>query len=793
MDATTNTEKNHKQNFRVTGMSCSACSARVERAVGQLPGVKLVQVNLLTGSMQVHYQEPQNAAAIIAAVTAAGYGASLGTAEKTPRHENVVLKKRFLYSAGILLPLILIHHLWHGTIAAAVQLLLSLPILWLNRKFFISGVKSVRKGAANMDTLVALGASAAMADGVANFFLHHRGVFYFESAAMILTLITLGKWLESRATGKTGSALEKLLSLLPQTANLLQNGRTEVVPADAVKPGDILLIRAGERVPTDATVTEGHSTANESALTGESLPVEKYSGCRVYAGSINGNGVLQVRADKTRADSALADIIRLAGDAAATKAPIARIADGISAVFVPIVTVIALLTAAAWLLAGAGAAFAISHAIAVLVISCPCALGLATPVAIMAGTGRGAEAGILFRNGEALETLHRTRCILLDKTGTLTCGAPRVTDIIPAAGHSRQELLQLAVSLESAGNHPLAEAILQAGQNITPEPATHHTYLPGRGIHAELNGTPCAAGNAALMQESGIRISADTATQLATQGKTPLYFARGSNYIGTIAVADPLKPGSQEAITHLRHLGYRIIMVTGDNPLTAQAIAHQAGIPETQAEQLPQHKENLVRQLQAQGHKIAMVGDGINDAPALLRADVGIAIGAGTDIALESAAVILVKSELGDVVKAIRLSRAVIRNIRQNFFWALLYNCLAIPLAAGVFYPLLGWQLHPAVAAAAMGLSSICVVTNALRLRHFRINPPTHMNTITIKVDGMMCPHCEAHVTKALLALPGVVDCKADHKAKCVTVTTNGHAPMAELHATIRAQGYTVM
>ena len=774
-------------------MSCSACSARVERAVGQLAGVESVQVNLLTGNMRVAYNPPQNTESIIAAVVSAGYGATVGQAESAPAPENTVLKKRFLYSVAYLLPLVATHHLWHGTASAMVQLLLTLPILWLNRKFFIAGTKSVLHGAANMDTLVALGATATMADGLANFALHHRSVFYFESAAMILTLITMGKWLESRATGRTGTALEKLLSLLPQTATVLRDGSAISIPAEAVQTGDTLLIRAGERVPTDATVQEGCSTADESSLTGESLPAEKIPGSKLYAGSINGNGVLQAKADKTRAESAISDIIRLVGEASATKAPIARVADAISAVFVPIVAAIAILTAAVWLMAGASLAFAMSCAIAVLVISCPCALGLATPVAIMVGIGKGAESGILFRNGEALETLHKARSIVLDKTGTLTQGKPKVTDIIPANGVSRDTLMQLAVTLESVGNHPLAEAILQEGQGLLPKPCHHHTYLPGRGICATINGTLCAAGNAALMQEHGIAIPQDLGEQLAHTGKTPLYFSQGDEYAGLIAVADSLKNGSRAAVAELQQMGCHLAMLTGDNTRTALAVAQQVGIQEVHAELLPQDKETCIRRLQTAGQCVAMVGDGINDAPALTRADVGIAIGAGTDIAMESADVILVHHNLQDVVTAMRLSRAVIRNIKQNLFWALFYNCLAIPLAAGVFYPWLGWQLHPAVAAAAMGLSSCCVVTNALRLRQLSFHPTSLMNTITINVDGMMCPHCEAHVTKALLALPGVADCKADHKAKRVTLTLSSEIPLSELHAVIRAQGYTVL
>ena len=775
-------------------MNCSACSARVERAVGQLNGVLQVQVNLLTGSMRVRHDERQTTESIIRAVEAAGYGASAGQTATLPRHENTELKKRFLRSLSLLLPLLVIHHMWRGETSAFLQLVLALAIIWLNRAFFTKGIKSLLKAGPSMDSLVALGASAAMADGLANFIFHHRGVFYFESAAMILTLITLGKWLESRATGRTGSALEKLVSLLPQNATILRNGEMVTLPADAVRPGDTLLIRAGERIPADATVLEGCSAADESTLTGESLPVEKAVGSKLYAGSINGNGVLQARADKTRADSALSDIIRLVAEAASTKAPIARLADRLAAVFVPIVVSVAVVTTIVWLAAGETPAFALSCGIAVLVISCPCALGLATPVAIMAGIGKGAENGILFRHGAALELLQELRCILLDKTGTLTQGKPQVTNLCPAASFSREELLQLAVSLEAVGNHPLAAAIREAGSHIVPHEVTRHEYIPGRGITAEITGASCAAGNATLMQELGISIPQETGNLLADEGKTPLYFARNGEYAGLIAVADALKPDSHEAVEALQQMGCRVMMLTGDNARTAAAVARQCGIDEFRAELLPHDKESCVRRLQAEGVKLAMVGDGINDAPALMRADVGIAIGAGTDIAVESASVILVRSSVNDVVSAMRLSRAVIRNIRQNLFWALLYNCLAIPLAAGAFYPGFGWQLHPAAAAAAMGLSSLCVVTNALRLRHLNITPPKkRMNTITIKVDGMMCPHCEAHVTKALLSISGVVNCQASHKEKSVTLTLSADIPLDKLHATIAAQGYTVL
>ncbi|MDO5471661.1 MAG: heavy metal translocating P-type ATPase [Akkermansia sp.] len=777
--------------FQVTGMSCSACSARVERAVAALPGVECVQVNLLTGSMRVGHTAEQSAAGIIAAVEAAGYGAAeSGGGAAAPRREDAVLRRRFVLSLCLLVPLMAVHHLWQGAISAMVQLLLALPVLWLNRKFFVNGLSGALRGAANMDTLVALGAGAALTDGLANFYFHHRGAYYFESAAMIVTLITLGKWLESRATGRTGAALEKLLALLPRTATVLRDGQQVSLPADAVQAGELVLVRPGERIPVDGTVVAGISAADESPLTGESLPAEKSPGCPAYAGTVNGNGTLHIRCDKPAAESALSGIISLVGEAAATKAPISRLADRLSGVFVPVVVSLAVLTAATWLLLGAGAGFGISCGIAVLVISCPCALGLATPVAIMVGTGRGAECGILFRNGEALENAHRVTAVLLDKTGTITTGHPAVTDTLPAPGHSREELLQLAADLEADSHHPLAEAVRQATTGLSPRPVERLTYIPGRGITAEAAGTPCAAGNAALMQQLGILVP-DTAHQAAA-GKTPLFFARGHEAVGTLAVADPPKPEAPAAIAALRRLGLRVLMITGDNARTAAAIAARAGLDEVHADALPQDKDALVRRLQSEGHRVAMVGDGINDAPALTRADVGIAIGAGTDIAMESAGVILVRSNLQDVVGALRLSRAVLRNIRQNLFWALLYNCLAIPLAAGVLYPLTGWLLHPAAAAAAMGLSSFCVVTNALRLRRFHPLPPKTMNTITINVKGMMCPHCEAHVTKALLALPGITACHADHKSGTVSLTTTGDTPVEVVCEAIKAQGYEV-
>ncbi len=642
-----------------------------------------------------------------------------------------------------------------------------------------------------MDTLVALGAGAAVLDGMANFYFHHRGAFYFECSAMIVTLITLGKWLESRATARTGASIEKLLCLLPHTATVLRNGEQVVCSAQAVQKGELVLVKPGERIPVDGTVTEGNSAADETALTGESLPVDKSLGSRVFAGTINGYGTLLVHTDKCATESTLADVIALVGEAAATKAPISRQADKISAVFVPIVVGISCCTLAVWLLLGASAGFAISCAIAVLVISCPCALGLATPVAIMVGTGRGAECGILFRNGTTLETAHRTTIVLLDKTGTITTGHPTVTDILPAPGHTREELLQLAATLETNSNHPLAKAVLQTTANFSPAPLSNLTYHPGRGLTATIAGTPCTAGNAIHLADSGI--PTPPTDLLTNEGKTPIFFARGHELIGTLAVADPLKPEAPAAIAALHRLGLRVLMVTGDNPLTAAAVAQRAGVDEVHANTLPRDKDSLIRSLQTTGERVTMVGDGINDAPALTRADTGIALGAGTDIAIESAGLILTRSNLMDVVGALRLSRAVINNIRQNYFWALFYNSLAIPLAAGALYPFTGLALHPAAAAAAMGLSSLCVVTNALRLRRFSPTPPDYMKNITIHVEGMMCPHCEAHVSKALLAIPGITACKADFMAKTVTITSSCDIAMEIIRRTISEQGYTVL
>ncbi len=794
--------------FNVTGMSCSACSARVERAVGTLPGVQQVQVNLLTGSMQASFDpQQQSPGSIIAAVEAAGYGATqlngMHPASNSTRRESSPLLRRLLFSLLFLAPVMLLHHGAHGAASGWLQLLLTLPIVWLNRAFFLRGGKALWHLAPNMDSLVALGATAALACGLADLLWLKQGQLYIESAAMILTLITLGKWLEARATRRTGAALEKLMALLPETATVLREGKVVSVPADAVMSEELVLVRPGDRIPVDGRVTEGHSTVDESALTGESLPVEKAPGSRVSAGTVNHLGALTLRCTKPRAESALADIIRLVGEASATKAPISRLADRISGIFVPIVVLISLITAATWLLLGAPVHFAASCAIAVLVISCPCALGLATPVAIMVGTGKGAELGILFRNGEALECAQATDTVILDKTGTLTRGTPTVTDIHPLA-RSRDSLLQLAATLEASGNHPLAGAVLAATAGVKPEAATNFRYLPGRGVSASISGQLCAAGNAALMQEHGIALPpelAERADQWAESGKTPLFFAQGNELAGMMAVADPLKPDSPAAVDALKELGLHVLLMTGDNARTAAAVARKVGLSEVQAGVLPQQKDARVQELRHHVHRVAMVGDGINDAPALARADVGMALGAGTDIAMESAGIILVGDSLMGVATAIELSRATIRNIRQNLFWAFFYNALAIPLAAGVFFPLFGWTLQPAVGAAAMSLSSFCVVCNALRLRrwqppHAFLPEPTTtdtptMNTITLHIEGMMCPHCERHVTEALCAIPGVESCQASHSTNSATLTLSAEVPEERLREAVEKAGYT--
>lgn len=782
-----------KGKFIVTGMSCAACSARVERAVAALAGMESAQVNLLAKTLLAEWDEKcLSETDIVTAVTAAGYGAAPADAATVApaQSEAAAIRRRFLWSLLFLLPLVAAHHLYHGAGTAVLQVVLLLPILVLNRKFFLSGTKAAVQGAPNMDTLVALGAAAAMVYSAVDALWLQEGAVYWESAGMILTLITFGKWMEARATGQTGRALESLTALLPDTARVQRGGAWESIPAETVQEGDVLQVRAGERVPADAEVLEGQSAIDESALTGESLPIEKTAGSRVYAGTVNGNGVLLVRALSSRADSALSGIIRLVGDATAAKAPIARVADRVSGVFVPVVVGLSCATAVLWLLGGASLSVAMGCAIAVLVISCPCALGLATPAAIMVGAGRGAESGILFRYAAAMEHARAVTAVILDKTGTVTAGQPRVTDVLPAAGETRESLLQLAAALEGQSNHPLSEAVCRAAGESTAAVADF-TYRAGRGVTALVEGVPCEAGNAALMQELGVELPETAAVALSSAGKTSLYFARNGQFAGLIAVADTVKDGSAAAVADLQAMGIRVMMMTGDAEPTARAVAAQVGITEVAAGVLPQDKAAQVQRWQQEGQVVAMVGDGINDAPALVRADVGVAIGTGADAACESADILLVRSDLRDAVAALRLSRAVMRVIRQNLFWAFFYNVAAIPLAAGLWYPLCGWRLSPAVAAAAMSLSSFCVVCNALRLRRLNLNPQTtKMETVTLNVAGMMCPHCEKHVTAALLAVAGVTDCKADHKTDTVTLTLSAPVADAALQAAVTAAGY---
>lgn len=785
-------------------MSCAACVARVEQAVSRVEGVQHVQVNLLMRSLVLE-ADAARVPAILDAVSAAGYcavpeagepTAAADAAERSRGAEALAVRRRWLVSLLFLLPLVLIDHLAQGQAATALCWGLLLPILWINRVFFVRGWRGLSTGAPNMDTLVAMGAAAAIAYSAADLLLLHAGHSYGESAAMILTLVSFGKWLEARATGQTGSALRALRAMLPDQATLLRDGAWCVVPAAALRAGDRLLVKPGERVPTDAVVTEGESCIDESALTGESLPVLKTVGCRVHAGTLNGNGALTLRAEKARAESALVGVIRMVGEAAAEKAPIARLADRVSSVFVPLVLLLAVLTTAAWLLSGASIGTALGFGIAVLVISCPCALGLATPVAIMVGAGKGAEHGLLFRNGATLECARRVDVVLLDKTGTITEGHPAVTDVLPQQG-DENALLALVAALETGSNHPLAEAVLRAAQErgVAVPAATSLQYRAGRGVSAVVDGARCASGNAAFMAELGIVVPSEQAERLAAQGKTPIFAARDGKLCGLLAVADPVKEGSAEAVRRLRADGRRVMMLTGDHALTARAVAERVGISEWQSEALPQDKAAVVRTLQKQGHCVAVVGDGINDAPALALADVAIAIGAGTDVARAGAGMILMRSDLRDVAAALRLSRAVIRTIRQNLFWAFFYNALAIPLAAGLAMPFFGWHLTPTVAAAAMSLSSCCVVGNALRLRRLRLCPasspaPNDMNTITIRVEGMMCPHCEKHMCDALQTLPQVSACSASHQEKRVTLSLSAPVEESVLQELVSRAGY---
>ena len=831
-------------NYNVTGMSCAACSARVEKAVNSVPGVTSCSVSLLTNSMGVEgTASPQ---AIIAAVEAAGYGASPKDAAKAPAadtsalqdRETPVLKRRLLWSLGFLLVLMYFsmgHMMWDWPVPTffdqnhmaqgLLQLLLTGIIMVINQKFFISGFRGLIHRAPNMDTLVALGSAAAFGystfalfamtgamaagDSMAAMEWHHE--LYFESAAMILTLITVGKMLEARSKGKTTDALKSLMDLSPKTATLELEGREQQVPIEQVKQGDIFLVRPGENIPVDGVVLEGVSAVNESALTGESIPVDKAPGDSVSAATSNQSGFLRCRATRVGQDTTLSQIIALVSDAAATKAPIAKVADKVSGVFVPVVISIAVVTVLVWLLAGQTVGYALARGISVLVISCPCALGLATPVAIMVGSGLGAKNGILFKTAVSLEATGRTQIAVLDKTGTITTGEPVVTDILPAEGVTETELLTLACALEKKSEHPLARAILKAAEenNIQAPEVTDFAALSGSGLRATLDGQVLSGGNYKFLRSQISAAAKAQSEALAEQGKTPLFFSRGGALLGIIAVQDPLKPESAEAIGQLKQLGLRVVMLTGDNEKTARAIGEQAGVDQVIAGVLPQGKEQVVRDLQQAG-QVLMVGDGINDAPALTRADMGMAIGAGTDVAIDAADVVLMKSRLSDVPAAIRLSRATLRNIHQNLFWAFFYNVIGIPLAAGVWIPLLGWQLNPMFGAAAMSLSSFCVVSNALRLNFRNIHDPKHdkptrhgvtlppreeikeettMETI-ISIEGMMCKHCVAHVEKALTAVPGVETVTVSLEQNNAIVT--GSADKEALSAAVVEAGYEV-
>ena len=842
-----------KEKYNVTGMTCAACSAAVERAVKKLDGVEDVQVNLLANQMTVEYDSAKlGAPEITKAVQQAGYGASpvtQGTATQPAVSQEDILEKeytemktRLIGSFAFLVPLMYISmghmmgaplpHFFHGTHGAMVfaltQFLLTLPIMYLNRKFFITGFKSLFHGSPNMDSLIAVGSGAAVDYGLFAMYLigwglgigdtqlvdKYRMDLYFESAGTILALITLGKYLEARAKGKTSNSLKALINLAPKTALVLRDGVEQEIPAEEVKPGDVVCVKPGMRIPVDGSVLEGNSSVDESAITGESIPVEKNPGDKVVAATINKAGSFTFRAEKVGQDTTLAQIVALVQDANATKAPIAKLADRVSGVFVPVVMAIAVLTFVVWMLLGGGLEFALARAISVLVISCPCALGLATPVAIMVGTGKGARMNILYKTAESLENAHKIDTVVLDKTGTITKGKPVLTDIIPLAGQSQEELLGLAASLELRSEHPLAEAIVSAVQNrealLPPE---KFEAVPGMGLRAIWQGQEYLAGNARMMEQAGVEIALvkQQADALAEQGKTPLFFAQGGKLLGIVAVADPIKPTSKAAIAQMKKMGLSVVMLTGDNRRTAQAIQKQLGLETVIAEVLPQDKELQVRKLQEQGHKVVMVGDGINDAPALARADVGIAIGAGTDVAIESADVVLMKSDLWDLVNALRLSGATIRNIRENLFWAFFYNSIGIPVAMGLFVGF-GLVLNPMIAAAAMSLSSVCVVSNALRLNLFRsletqepvqettqsegiqMNVTIGGNTMNkvIKIEGMMCGHCKAHVEKALNALDGV-SAVVDLENKCANVTLTADVQDDVLKQAVQDAGYKVV
>ena len=845
------------EQYTVTGMSCAACSARVEKAVPKVPGVTPCPVTLLTNSMGVEGTASETD--IIAAVTEAGYGAqkkgaasagakrALAAADEDllKDRETPVLKRRLLASLGFLIVLMYFsmgHMMWNWPVPAffqgnhvamgLLQLLLAGIIMVINQKFFISGFKGLIHRAPNMDTLVALGSGAsfvwstyalfAMTDaqvkGDMAGVMSYMHEFYFESAAMILTLITVGKMLEARSKGKTTDALKSLMKLAPKTAVILENGEEKTVPIDHVQTGDIFVVRPGENIPVDGIVLEGHSAVNEAALTGESIPADKAEGDKVSAATVNQSGFLKCRATRVGEDTTLSQIIQMVSDAAATKAPIAKVADKVSGVFVPIVIAISIATILVWLLAGQTLGFALARGISVLVISCPCALGLATPVAIMVGNGMGAKNGIMFKTAVSLEETGKTQIVALDKTGTITSGEPKVTDILPAEGLTEEKLLSMACSLEKKSEHPLARAILTLAEErkISGKEVSGFQALPGNGLLAELEGQKLLGGNYKFISS---RISVpeemkNRSQELAEEGKTPLFFAEGDRLAGIIAVADVIKEDSPQAVKELQNMGIHVVMLTGDNERTARAIGRQAGVDQVFPGVLPDGKESVIRSLKEKG-KVAMVGDGINDAPALTRADIGIAIGAGTDIAIDAADVVLMKSRLSDVPAAIRLSRAALRNIHENLFWAFFYNAVGIPLAAGLWYPVFGWKLNPMFGAAAMSLSSFCVVTNALRLNWFDMynakkdkkvknavsiipeesdeNKEENKMEKTMKIEGMMCGHCEARVKKALEALDQVESAAVSHEAGTAVVTLKSDVADDVLKKAVEDQDYKVL
>ena len=839
------------EQYTVTGMSCAACSARVEKAVSKVPGVTSCSVSLLTNSMGV--EGSADPASIISAVEAAGYGASVKGADKKANtlaadeaaledKETPVLKRRLIASVGFLLVLMYFsmgHMMWGWPLPAwfqdnhiamgIVQMILAAIVMVINQKFFISGFKSLWHRAPNMDTLVAMGSMAsfvwsvyvllamtrAQVDGNMDAVMNYMMDFYFESAAMILTLITVGKMLEAKSKGRTTDALKSLMKLAPKTAVLVRDGKEVTVSIDQVQKGDIFVVRPGENIPVDGRILEGHSAVNESALTGESIPVDKEAGDLVSAATINQSGFIKCEATRVGEDTTLSQIIKMVSDAAATKAPIAKIADKVSGVFVPAVITIAVITTIVWLIAGQSVGYALARGISVLVISCPCALGLATPVAIMVGNGMGAKNGILFKTAVSLEETGRVQIVALDKTGTITSGEPKVTDIYPVDGENEESLLREAAILEQKSEHPLAKAILEKvkEKKWMLEEAEEFEALPGNGLKASYNKKELLGGSMKFMQEQ-IEISEEMQKQaqhFAEEGKTPLFFAKEQKLLGMIAVADTIKEDSPRAVKELQNMGIRVVMLTGDNERTARAIGAQAGVDEVIAGVLPDGKESVIRKLKQKG-KVAMVGDGINDAPALTRADIGIAIGAGTDIAIDAADVVLMKSRLSDVPAAVRLSRATLKNIHENLFWAFFYNVIGIPLAAGVWIPIFGWTLNPMFGAFAMSLSSFCVVSNALRLNLFKVKDAkkdkklknevsvselsltqTDGETKTLKIKGMMCGHCEARVKQALESLEGVEEAKVSHEAGTAVVILSAPVDEKLMKQNVEKEGYKVL